>query len=246
MNTRTMIFSSPNLLEFKTALESIGKTVGPRKLNGKVRRDRTLERELWCLRRYIGTLLNNGHWDFPCSIHRGVAGIEADFVAEFNDECIGIEITEATTPHFQQELSSSEGNEGLYMDSMDGWVGDLPERMWHENIVSAIFKKAGKIGAYKNAKRTDLLVYSNHPADLFRSTSDSVEHIEYLRAVTGHKYPGIDHVVTTLLDAKYWLSALSSDNLGKISVIDGTILNFDILGDRGSYSIAGIDRSCST
>jgi hypothetical protein len=67
-----------------------------------------------------------GWLSFPISAIHALPGESPDFVLEANGKLFGVEITEASTSEFHDQLVISE-LEGEYLDHLaPGWPGDTP------------------------------------------------------------------------------------------------------------------------
>lgn len=130
-----------------------------------------------------------------------------DFLFE-NEITWGVEITQATNPHYQKQLTEmEEGNFECILQG-DGWVGNGPEREAYSEILRAIEAKIKKIEKYQDASRHDLLIYVD--IEPFFYNSDKA--IDMLRPQ---------------------VKQLSShcEKVGKISIIAHNYIYYDIVGD---------------
>ena len=92
-------------------------------LHIKGRKD--VDRENWCLSRYL--LAVKDRLSFPIVATHALPGESPDFVPESGRQTFGVEITEATTMEFHDQLEISEIL-GSYSDPNDpGWGGGQPE-----------------------------------------------------------------------------------------------------------------------
>jgi len=221
MNLNTVIASGLDHRSLVTTLRSVGKRVGGRSKRG---RNRKRETELWIIRRYVLTLLSHGRWNPVCTIHKSE---RPDFFIETNSSKIGVEVTEASSAEYQRQLAVLEREKSVvHLD--DGWMGDEPERLWCAEVVEAVRKKVRMIGDYGTDFMVDVVVQSNSSTDLVRSEPSA--YLELARKLTNRRYPGIDEVIGELMADRAGMNADTCSRVGKVSVIDGQNLHFDLLG----------------
>jgi len=90
-----------------------------------IRGRKDVDRENWCLSRYL--LAVKDRLSFPIVATHALPGESPDFVPESGRQTFGVEITEATTMEFHDQLEISEIL-GSYSDPNDpGWGGGQPE-----------------------------------------------------------------------------------------------------------------------
>jgi hypothetical protein len=141
----------------------------------------------------------------------------------FGDILRGLEVTEATTETFQRGLTQSEtSDEECHLIDDDGWVGEAPEREWSEAVVRAIEAKVDLIPNYRPALCHDILVFSNHPADDMRRINGKDSGHARLHALVEER-------------ASCWVAR--AKHLGTISVIDGSMLLFDLANRRERWPV---------
>ena len=149
-------------------------------------------------------------------------GERPDFMISFGDVSRGLEVTAATTQIFQRSLTLSEKSDAeCEIIDEDGWAGDAPEREWSEAVGMAIAAKVKLISSYRPAGHHDILVYSNHPSDVVRRVNGQHSGHDKLRALAA-------------LCAPCWTQ---EPRLGTISVLDGSILLFDLIGRAEPWPI---------
>jgi len=155
--------SKGDVLKF---FEEVGVSVGPRKGPNKRTND---QKELFNLRQYLTTLAENDLLAFPLVVKKGES---PDFmIREGSSDFWGMEITQATTKKYQQDLTRTEGSSGCDLLEGDGSVGDSPEREACAAIIRAMRRKSMKTkkGKYRPASRYDLLIYVDVEAFFFDS-----------------------------------------------------------------------------
>ena len=215
--SRDIQFEAPDLRTFIRCLRRLGRKVGPR--SGTNRRAK-VDKELFCFRRYAATLAAHSQWTFPCTVS---VGESPDFMIAFGDILHGLEVTEATTETFQRGLTQSEASdEECQLIEDDGWIGEAPERDWSEAVVRAIEAKVGLIPSYRRALCHDILVVSSHPADDMRHINGKDSGHVQLHALVEQRAP-------------CWMAR--AKHLGTISVIDGSVLVFDLVNRREQWPI---------
>ena len=143
----------------------LGRKVGPRKGSDS----RTQEqKEWWCLRRHIFTLCAADQIKFPVSITKGE---RPDFRCKFGTRAVGIEVTEATHPSDQRELTRIDMQDGVALQGTlggrfpDGGGGDAPVRAWQDDVLKAVFSKVKKVLTWPDTlPEYVLLLYTNSNA----------------------------------------------------------------------------------
>lgn len=164
--------NSDDLMNF---FQQHGKNVGPRVGPNKRTDD---QMEMYNLRQYLLTLGDNNLLQYPISVEKGpydeINTVSPDFIiTKAGGSRRGLEVTQATTNDWQQELANLDSKHDLKNDELDKvlisslgrgtWVGDSPEKETCDAILRAIIKKAEKIrgGKYFPLPRYDLLIYVN-------------------------------------------------------------------------------------
>jgi hypothetical protein len=139
------------------------------------RKDRPEER--YCLGVYLLALAQHGLLDYPCTIEQGDA---PDFIlTKSSGEKIGLEITRATEPWFQRQMTDADrkynrrkiaaatvGREPepmAWFPSPLGWAGDQAEEEWCVLVRRAVEKKITKLPSFRPSSHHDLLVYDDIP-----------------------------------------------------------------------------------
>ncbi len=174
--------------------------------------------ELFCFRRYLETLATNGLSNYPCAITMGES---PDFMIMFSKVIRGLEITQATTEAFQSTLTKLERECHVPKSLDDGWLGDEPEHEWCTKVLDAVSAKVAMIKGYRPAEFHDILVYSNHPADVVRAIGG--EHPEHSWLQERARQCSTE-----------WQS---ERKLGTISVIDGGTLLYDLIGRCDRWTV---------
>ena len=125
------------------------------------------QKELYCLRRYLFSMARASRLSFPLRVAKSEA---PDFIVSGAKD-FGIEVTEATDEADQREWTraaqlgrSSWLNGDLGGRGRDGFVGQEPERLWSQYVLTAVLKKASKQYSTPTAS---LLIYSNSNAGGF-------------------------------------------------------------------------------
>jgi hypothetical protein len=119
------------------ALGELGTHVGPRVGHSARTQE---EKEWWCFRRYILTLAEAGQIAFPISIMKSE---RPDFRCQFGPRFIGVEITEATHPRDQRELTLIDKQDAMVLRGSlggrfpNGAGGVGPERTWLADVLRA-------------------------------------------------------------------------------------------------------------
>jgi hypothetical protein len=147
------------------AFGAMGTWVGPRTgLNPRTQESK----ELWCLRRYIFTLCSVSQLRFPICIEKSES---PDFRCSFGPDKLGIEVTEATDPRDQEEMTIFEREGIIALRGSRGGrfprgaAGDAPEREWWGDVQKAVGSKVTKIARWPNQLPAySLLLYTNSNA----------------------------------------------------------------------------------
>lgn len=155
------------LSEFDAAFGTLGTNVGPRTGPGKRTQD---SKEWFVLRRFMFPALSAQMFEFPITIAKteppapdfaiahGVASMEAL-----------IEITEATHPKDQREMTKFEESDEGYMllgDFGGRFAGGAsqPKFVWAADILDAVLRKIDKSICSQNSPDRHLVVYPNSNA----------------------------------------------------------------------------------
>ena len=138
---------------------------------------KNVHREKWQLSRYLVALRKR--FQFPVRVTLAFPGESPDFVLEFPTGTVGLEVTEATTTEFHDQLEFSEKH-GSYPGESDpekplvdlGWAGDSPETTNAALVIAAIRDKARGLatGTWRIADHQELLIYcENLPGPAVRN-----------------------------------------------------------------------------
>jgi hypothetical protein len=200
-------------------LEFVRRAVVPLHIEGR----RNIDREVWSLFRYLFALGEHDRVEFPVSVSYAVPGESPDFVLEFAGQMVGLEVTEATTSKFHEQLEMAEQSiDGIYFDPLDpGWMGDSPERVNSELVVTAILGKAASLakGGWRTAQNQDLLIYCENAPGPGVKNSDLLARVR--------------PVLVNLLQSDAALRAFRY-----ISLIAGGKLIFDVVGECSETPIS--------
>ncbi len=153
------------LTELENAFEQIGLRVGPR--TGTNRRTKD-DKEWYVVRRFMPIAIRSGMFTLPISIRKGRQH-EADFVIEGAKDAAWVEITEATSPADQRELTAVELSEkpAVLLGEYGGRFKDgasEPGYVWSSDILAAIERKANKCIYSQPCANRHLVVYPNSNA----------------------------------------------------------------------------------
>jgi hypothetical protein len=127
--------------------------------------------EMYCLRRYLFPVANNGLVAFPIEL---VKQETPDFVfTSSGAEPVGLEVTKATREQFEADLTrldrgqktrdyvSDLATRAMHLDE-PGWVGGAAETEWIIYVLGSVSQKLSVIATYSVAE-CDLLIYDNTP-----------------------------------------------------------------------------------
>jgi hypothetical protein len=145
----------------------------PRRTEGR----RHHHEEQYCLGLYLLALGQHEFLDYPFTVRKGES---PDFaITEKSCEVIGLEVTKATEPWLQREMTSADreyrrrelaaGTSGAGAEPVTialselGWIGDEAEDQWCALMRRAIQGKIAKLPAFRPAVRNDLLVCDDTP-----------------------------------------------------------------------------------
>jgi hypothetical protein len=151
--------------ELLQRFEAVGIAVPPR-TSGK---NQDAE-EMYCLRRYLLPLAEEGFLRYPLSIAKGE---RPDFDITWPDGSVtGLEVTKATTGEYEEDCTHFargedtrhyESSESMMSLSWVGWAGDSAEREWADYVLLAIKRKSKLVRSYTRVGVCDLLIYDNTP-----------------------------------------------------------------------------------
>jgi hypothetical protein len=154
---------------FDEAFGVVDDSVGPRTGSSKRTQD---AKEWWVARRFLKTALLANVFTTPLAVWKEQPPLP-DFGVEFGDPPIHgfIEITEATHPDDQREMTEFERSDQPAM-----LIGELggrfsggasePGHVWASDIVDAIERKAGKSIYSMDAESRHLVIYPNSNASV--------------------------------------------------------------------------------
>jgi len=201
---------------FDDAFGHVGLRGGPRTGPDKRSQD---DEEWYVVRRFLRTGLRSGLFQLPLSIAKG-SPPEPDFILHWDDGgSAAIEITEATHPDDQREMTRFEqsGETVALLGTFGGRFADgasQPGHAWASDIIEAIERKAGKtICAQHSRVQRHLVIYPNSNAS-FLLFDDEREAFSFL-----------DGAITAKKD-----DLLKGANGCFVHVLAATYLYFDVLG----------------
>jgi hypothetical protein len=152
------------LSNFDAAFGEIGAKVGPR--TGPNKRSQE-EKEWYVIRRFLGPAIARGIFRLPLVINKSFPP-EPDFVVRHDRGHALIEITEATSPEDQKEMTLQEQtDEPILLGELGGRFaggGSEPEHLWVSDIVDAIKRKATKSIFSSLGAGRHLVIYPNSNA----------------------------------------------------------------------------------
>ena len=161
------------LADAKSVREFARNSVVPLHIDGR----QNVDREMYSLSRYL--LARVGRLSFPISAIHALPGESPDFVLEVKGERVGVEITEATTSEFHDQLVISE-LEGEYLDYQGpGWPGETPLTTNASLVVSSILDKAQGLasGKWRFADYHELLIYAENAPGPGVENADLILHV---------------------------------------------------------------------
>jgi hypothetical protein len=158
------IVEVPNLTSFDAAFRNVGMRVGPR--TGAERRTQG-DKEWYVVRRFLKAALHSCIFATPLSVQK-LAPPAPDFGLQFRNTAGFIEVTEATHPDDQREMTQSERSDtphllgdfgGRFADgaSQPGWL-------WTSDILDAVKRKKGKTIYSRSDAERHLVIYPNSNA----------------------------------------------------------------------------------
>lgn len=194
------------LADAESVREFARNSVVPLHIEGR----QNVDREMYSLSRYL--LARVGRLNFPISAIHALPGESPDFVLEGKGTLVGLEITEATTSEFHDQLVISE-LEGEYLDHLSpGWPGETPLITNASLVVSSIRDKAQSLagGRWRSADYHELLIYCEN------APGPGVENLDLIPHVRNQLAAGREPHVS---------------GFRKISLIASGELIFDLLGE---------------
>lgn len=134
-------------------------------------KDQFAEEKIYCLRRYLFPLADNGLLTFPLTAAKSET---PDFILEWPQEATtGLEVTKATRREFEADLTRldrkqktkhypGDATAGAMNLSVTGWGGNALETEWVEYVLASIADKQEDLDTY-SVGECDLLIYDNTP-----------------------------------------------------------------------------------
>jgi hypothetical protein len=206
----------PDLVGLCAAFGPLGSRVGPRTGGDKRTPDET---EWFVVRRFLKVALKEGILNAPISIQKQNPPLP-DFGLQFGGAIAHLEITEATDPADQREMTAFErsGKSMMLLGEFGGRFSDgasQPGRTWAADVIDAINRKRGKAIFEKSDAGRHLVIYPNSNA------SALVNDAEDERAAFGY----LGELIETNL-SEY----LVATNGCLVHVVGKELVGFDILG----------------
>jgi hypothetical protein len=206
----------PDLVGLCAAFGPLGSRVGPRTGGDKRTQDET---EWFVVRRFLRVALRDGVLKAPISIQKQNPPLP-DFGLQFGDAIAHLEITEATDPADQREMTAFErsGKSMMLLGEFGGRFSEgasQPGRTWASDVIDAINRKRGKAIFEKSDTGRHLVIYPNSNA------SALVNDAEDERAAFGF----LGELIETNL-SEY----LGATNGCLVHVVGKELVGFDILG----------------
>lgn len=206
----------PDLVGLCAAFGPLGSRVGPRTGRDKRTQDET---EWFVVRRFLKVALREGILKAPISIQKQNPPLP-DFGLQFGDDIAHLEITEATDPADQREMTAFERSDKsmMLLGEFGGRFSDgasQPGRTWASDVIDAINRKRGKAIFKISDAGCHLIIYPNSNA------SALVNDAEDERAAFGF----LGELIETNL-SEY----LEATNGCLVHVLGKELVGFDILG----------------
>jgi hypothetical protein len=191
----------PDLAGFYAAFGNLGLKVGPRTGAGRRTQD---DKEWYVARHFLKRAIRARLLKPPFAV-RKAGPPEPDFVLEFNNGKVmaWMEITEATDPADQREMTEFERSKGsaMLLGEFGGRFADgasQPGRAWASDVLDAMKRKQGKticskadtprhLVIYPNSNASSLLFSDRDELDAFRFLNELLvpEHVSYVQAANG-------------------------------------------------------------
>jgi hypothetical protein len=206
----------PDLDGLCAAFGPLGSRVGPRAGRDKRTQDET---EWFVVRRFLKVALREGIVKAPISIQKQSPPLP-DFGVQVGDAIAHLEITEATDPADQREMTAFErsGKSMMLLGEFGGRFSDgasQPGRAWASDVIDAINRKRGKHIFKKSDVLRHLVIYPNSNA------SSLVNDVEDEEAAFGFLGELIEASLSGLTDAA---------NGCLVHVFGRELVGFDVLG----------------
>ena len=163
----------PDLAGFCAAFGAIGSKVGPRTGGAKRTQD---EKEWFVVRRFLKVALKEGIVTAPFSVQKQNPPLP-DFGLQFGDAVVHLEVTEATHPDDQREMTVFEqsGTSAALLGTFGGRFAhgaSQPGRAWASDVMDAIERKVGKAIFGKSDVERHLVIYPNSNASMLLFDAD--------------------------------------------------------------------------
>ncbi|SFL42394.1 hypothetical protein SAMN03159423_1934 [Bradyrhizobium sp. NFR13] len=203
---------------FDQAFNSVGQRVGPRSGSDKRTQD---DKEWWVVRRFLKAALLANVFTTPLAVWKEQPPLP-DFGVEFGSapSPAFIEITEATHPDDQREMTKFERSDKSVMliGELGGRFSDgasEPGHVWASDIVDAMERKAGKSIYSMDAESRHLVIYPNSNASVLVGSEE-------------HERNAFS-ILTQLIDTRR-TDYVGIANRCTISVLGKHFVCFDLLG----------------
>jgi hypothetical protein len=182
-----------DLAALNDAFGTLGAKVGPRTGPNKRTQD---DKEWFVLRRFLTTALSAKLFELPIAISK-LPPPAPDFAATHgpSQKAALIEITEATDPSDQREMTEFEkSNENaMLLGAFGGRFSDgasQPKFPWASDIIDAILRKQDKSICISTAQERHLIVYPNSNASrLIFDEDDERDAFSHLKDVIENERP---------------------------------------------------------
>jgi len=151
--------------DIERAFGSIGLKVGPR--TGPKKRTKE-DKEWYVLRRFMPAAFSLGLFECPLRILKRNPP-EPDFALRSTSDLSSLEVTEATHPADQKEMTKFELSENADLIGTHGGrfragaSGNHPEQVWAQDVIDAIMRKKGK-SIFSKSYHRHLVIYPNSNA----------------------------------------------------------------------------------
>lgn len=211
------------LAEFDAAFGIIGAKVGPRVGPDKRTQD---SKEWFVLRHFMAHALHAGIFRLPMSLEKANPP-KPDFVVKYGetDGVALIEITEATNPADQKEMTEFEKSNETIMHLGDfggrfSGGASQPKFAWASDILGAVIRKQGKSIYSPLMGERHLIIYPNSNASaLLFDEEDERDAFEFLESAVGEQRKSYTQLVNGCMVHILGKEHVCFDLLGTIQLI---------------------------
>jgi hypothetical protein len=199
------------------AFGTLGSRVGLRTGGDKRTHD---DKEWFVVRRFLKVALREGILKAPVTIQKQQPPLP-DFGLQFGDAIAHLEITEATDPADQKEMTAFErsGKSRMLLGEFGGRFSDgasQPGRTWAADVIDAINRKRGKAIFEKSDAGRHLVIYPNSNASaLVNDAEDEHAAFGFLERLIEANLSGFVEVTSGCL----------------VHVLGKELVGFDVLGE---------------